>query len=633
MAGRSPTSNASTDRRRTLALQLGALGLVALVTAMLFGVRSVRADLLEARSHLLTARDHLDEAEVDDALSRLRVAEVLLGRARATLRRPDLRAATLVPLVGRDVRIVRALTVGADDVVTAAGDALVRARVLVEGDLTEGLPVQELRELAGPLAGTATAAERALELVRDAPERALTRQVGEARRDFLELLEPVARQVRVGAEVTRALPTFLGSDGPRRHLLAAANPAELRGVGGYLGSYTILTIEDGSLSFGEFLPLEDLPALPASAVPDDLLAPRYERFRATELFKNANMTPDMPSASRVLAAQWAALTGQRIDGVILVDPFALEAMLRVTGPVTISDGTRLSPDNAVRYLVNEAYADYVDDQSSRKSELGEAAELILERFLGNAGEAVDHLGDLGALVAERHLLLWSAAPDEQSAFAAAGLDGALPDPEGDFLTVVANSATNAKVDYWLEQDLTYRVHLLADGAARGELAVRLDNDAPRGGFPRYVLGPSVEGVEAGDNRLWLSTYCSTRCTFLGGEGGLGRALLEEELDHPVAGTWVEIPAGGEQTLDYSWRTEDAWSVEGDELVYRLFVRPQALVRPVELMVEVVVPPGFRPAGDPGEDVVVVEGGDGPLLRWEGFATADRQLRFRMRNAG
>jgi hypothetical protein len=44
---------------------------------------------------------------------------------------------------------------------------------------------------------------------------------------------------------SRASPAFLGADGPRTYFFGAVNPAELRGGGGLLGAYSLLTVQDG----------------------------------------------------------------------------------------------------------------------------------------------------------------------------------------------------------------------------------------------------------------------------------------------------------------------------------------------------------------------------------------------------
>ena len=80
-----------------------------------------------------------------------------------------------------------------------------------------------------------------------------------ARSDALAELAKLHRQLHAGSLILDRLPSFLGADGPRRYVFGASNPAELRGTGGLIGAYAILTIDHGRLSFSDFRPIQSLP--------------------------------------------------------------------------------------------------------------------------------------------------------------------------------------------------------------------------------------------------------------------------------------------------------------------------------------------------------------------------------------
>ena len=58
-------------------------------------------------------------------------------------------------------------------------------------------------------------------------------------------VESALRTTRSAEALLRALPSFVGAEGPRRYFVAAQSPAELRGTGGFIGSYAILTAREG----------------------------------------------------------------------------------------------------------------------------------------------------------------------------------------------------------------------------------------------------------------------------------------------------------------------------------------------------------------------------------------------------
>ena len=54
--------------------------------------------------------------------------------------------------------------------------------------------------------------------------------------------------IEVAAETTRLLPGLLGGDGSRRWFVAVLSTSELRGAGGLLGNYAVLTADDGEVA-------------------------------------------------------------------------------------------------------------------------------------------------------------------------------------------------------------------------------------------------------------------------------------------------------------------------------------------------------------------------------------------------
>jgi hypothetical protein len=208
-----------------------------------------------------------------------------------------------------------------------------------------------------------------------------------------------------------------------------------------------------------------------------------------------------------------------------------------------------------------------------------------------------------------HLLLHSTDASTQDGLEVAGVAGALADPAGDYVAVVANNAGGNKIDFYARRTLRYEVALLNDGSASGRLSVRITNDAPSSGQPEYVIGPHpLVDAEAGESISNVQTYCATTCRFQ--EVRLNGSPLavsrRTELGHPVIVTGLGIPSGGEGRLEYAWTTDDAWTEERGTVVYRLTVQGQPTIVPTRLELSIRIPenagvartsPGMRVAGD------------------------------------
>ena len=616
-------------RRRRGRLVLGLLLLAALVVAGALAIGpalGARARLEEARASLEGARGALVAGDMTTATQSFAQAEEQFVEAREHLGHPLIRFASYLPLVGRTVDTV--------DAVAEAGLLVSRAAVSTTASL-EGLPggigglapvagalpVDALGEIAPSLEQASVLARRASELLERSPSSLLLPAVAAARAEFVTELNDALRVIRAGAALSRELPEFLGAEGPRSYFFGAQNPAELRGTGGLLGAFSILTVDNGKLTFGPFTPIQTLEDRGESVVepPNPDFNERYRRFGGTGFWLNINMTADFPSAATAIERLYEEVQGVRLDGTIVADPFALQTLTGATGPVAV-EGTDVVLDatNTVQVLSHDAYGEFLDS-ATRKLVLGESAKLIFDRFLNEAA-AADPVGAARTLIqiaADGHLLMHSVAPEIQTAFETAGIAGKLLNPEGDFLGLFASNAAANKTDFYLEPSINYRVRLAPDGFALGVAEVQLTNQAPASGESSYIIGPFDDRFDPGENRSYLSAYCAAACRLESFEapGELTEVIgSQTELGHPVYSTFVRIESGDTATLRFNWTVEDAWRSSGGEGRYTLTFQGQNTIRPTILGVDVEIPAGMSIlSAPPGFQV------EGTHARWEGPA--------------
>lgn len=618
------------------------VGVVALL--VVWGVLAVRAvtdarrDLTGAERDLRAGRDalaDLDLAGADAALAagddRLRAAQQRLGSA-------ALWPAYWLPLLGDDLAVARQLVASGREV-TAAVQTVTAALQDLPSGLDSLLPRQgrvplaPWQRLQPPLEAAAERLARARDAVAATPDDGLTGPVERGRARFLDLVGPAASQVDGLAVAAGVLPRLLGEDSPRRYFVAAANPAEARGVGGFMGAFAVLRVDRGILQVGGFRPIQDLEQLPSTQLPapHPSLVGRYARYGGTGFFQNLNLTPDFPSAAAQIEALYAATEDVDLDGTILVDPFALSALLELSGPVEVAGIGRLDADGIADFVLNEAYEE-ITDSEERKALLGQVAAAALTRFLqqptlDDPGRLLDRMA---SVFGGGHVLVHSRDPVVQEGLERLGVAGVFAVPDGDLVAVVLNDGSAAKLDYYLRRSLEYRVTLGRGGRATGDLTVRLRNDAPRAGVDAYVIGPNVDGLAAGEILTWISVYCARTCAFdtVPEDSARGtEPVRQRELGHPVASLWQTIPAGDSRELTYRWATSEAWTAEDGAWSYELTYRHQTTTEPVLLRIAVRLPPGFAAASVEPDGAVT----DDTVL-WELTADGDRQFRIVLRRA-
>lgn len=597
-----------------------------------------RGDLLAARAAADRGLGAALDGEVGPAADAFAASRDGFRRAEGRLGNPLVAVLGPVPVAGTNLRAVRDLA-AAGGAVADAGERVTRTVADLPGGIEAlapsggALPVDAL-EIVGPRVTEARdlLGEAAVALDR-VPAEGLVPQVADARTALADQLDPARQTVDRAEPLVRALPALLGAEGPRRYFFGAAQPAELRGNTGFIGAYAILTLDQGRFAFGDFGPIQDLPVLPPGTVapPTPDFLPRYGQLGGTGFWQNLNVSPDFPTTGTAIERLWETTTGERLDGTITADPFALAALLELAGPTEVPGFGTVDAQTVVPFVSNEAYAVFTDPEE-RKRLLGQVAAAALGGFLergldgaDGGGGALDVLRALGDTAGAGHLRVHAADPQVQAALDAAGLAGALADPDGDYLGLYLNGASGTKIDFYLDAALEAVVTPRPDGSAATQATLRLRNDAPTTGQPTYTIGPNSPRVTAGTSELYVAAHLAGtgRLAAVTGDGQPVNGRLGSELGHPVVETFETIPSGATRTLSYRVVTDAAWETSQEGGTYRLTLQQQPLIRPLRLDLVIEAPEGMvvRSAEAPLQV-------DGRRVRYTGKPAGDLVLEVR-----
>jgi hypothetical protein len=386
-----------------------------------------------------------------------------------------------------------------------------------------------------------------------------------------------AEEADLAAQAVAVAPWLLGADAPRHYFVAFVTPAELRGSGGFIGSWAEISAEDGRLrlvdsgSIGELN--RRLP--PGGAVltgPEEYLT-RYDpgRFGPGRHVGDLTFSPHFPYDGDVIAQVYPQVGGPELDGVISIDPIALAALLELTGPVRVEGfGRTLSADDAADFLLRENYEQF-GDNDAQNAALAELVEVTFDALTTGNLPGPRRLGRvLGPVTGEGRIRLWSPHPEAQALAARLGADGALPTPRPghDLLALASQNAGNNKIDIFQHRTVAYDVHLDGDRLeATARITIR--NDAPTSGEPLYVIG-NQQGDPVGTNRMRLSVYTPHRLEGARLDGAATGIEAQQEAGYQVYTKLLSVPPGGEVTLELDLVGTLA---PGDAYVLDLFPHP------------------------------------------------------------
>lgn len=558
---------------------------------------------------LVGAQDALRAADAATARKHLDVAAEAFAGAKRRLSTPWLAPSRFAPVLGTNLAAAEGLVMAGQALAEIGPEAVAALAAGPAGgwrlhdgalDLEAVGRVAVILERVGPrLAG-------ARERIEATPASWLHPRLADARRTALAEVTAAQKQAGAAAGAARLLPPMLGASGPRRYLVAIANPAEQRGTGGFIGYMALLEANGGRLRVQETgRPTALLP--PPSRKPDlrlpDWFREAYARWGSLSLWQNVNVSADFPAVAD-LVAQTVDQAGSigAIDGMIQIDPTSLAALLALTGPVGVPSWPEpLRAGNVERVASHEIYLRFGDDSTERYEFLGRLAQAVTRRLTsGEVAFGTQALGRLGDAVAGGHVKVWSPHPGEQAELAALGLAGEVERAREatDVLGFVTENWSGSKIDWFLRREVGYEVRLEPDGSTRGLLRARLRNQAPADGLPAQVIGPYNDNVERGWNRqlMLLLRHPADRLERFRVDGKpapTGRDLERFLRSHT---SFLLVAPGGQVDVRAEFALPEAMTGEGRHRTYRLHVLRQPVAHADRYDVRVVAPRGWNVRG-------------------------------------
>lgn len=473
--------------------------------------------------------------------------------------------ASFIPVYGSDINAARTMVDALSDVSSGAlvpmADNLAQA---TPGKLFQNgtINVSALQAVADSLSDSSKvfkSANKKVQSIGDTHIAQVTELVDKAKDGFAVL----DGAVDAAEKVAPVLPQMLGANGQtRNYLVYAMNNVEIRACGGFGGSQGLISVTDGQMSIGDFVPrigLSEDEAVESVDEEDEALFGDH-----SNLYNSGNTySPDWPRNSQRVAALWKSQYGQDVDGVVGIDPVFLQYLLGLVGNVSLPDGTVVDGTNAAKVLMHDVYWNYPVEESD--GIFASVASAAFDKILGGIGD-VDVTKLVGAFergAEEGRLIAWMRNDDEQNAIKEMGIDASLPDPDDPSADPVAgvyfNNLSFSKLDWYLNADTQIGQGVKnGDGTYSYRITVTLKNimtQEEAGKLPDYVAA-SARDAARDDERLNVSLFAPTGgsisdLTVEGTQFGLGAATWH---GIPFYSGTVDLHAGETTTITYTLTT-------------------------------------------------------------------------------
>jgi hypothetical protein len=203
---------------------------------------------------------------------------------------------------------------------------------------------------------------------------------------------------------------ILGANGPRTYLIEQVDPAELRGGGGFIGSYSLLSADHGALKLGKS---GDTGAIDAPyPLPGNkkYIAPPSGSLQFAQhgwTFGDSNFSSDFPTGARAGEQLFLNETGAKVDGVISIDPTAVADLLQVTGPIAIPEYNTTAQASTFAEEVFQREEKLANIVPGKKNFFPAVADRLIEMISNLSSDAWPNLLNvLNGAVQARHLQVY-----------------------------------------------------------------------------------------------------------------------------------------------------------------------------------------------------------------------------------
>lgn len=587
-----PSRRQRRQSRRLLpwvAITLLLLALIAIGVDGTLVASGIRDDLAAVRSDLASARTLIERGDIAAAHERVDSALERSAHASDLTTRPSFVAADTIPLVEVEAGAIDALTEAAHEAAAGAAAGVNALQSLDFG--SDGVAGSFYRD--GKLNLEAfldaephlTRAENHLAAATsalDAAPRPRLQPVQDALAAAGDQVGNAFNSVVTGRQLMGLLPQLLGGEGQRRYLLAFQALGEARGTGGLIGTYGVLSADEGEMELEHIGPYTELIPTPKVEGPK-WFEKAYGPFAALRQPQQVNLTPHFPTAAEVFLRMYEAKTGVLdLDGVLGLDPVAFGNLLEGTGPI-IAEGLdeEVTSENAAEVLLYDSYAEFPDNDSQNRF-----IERLIQKFWSNLESGdLDEIAFANAIeeaTRTGHLKVYSRFDEDQQRLVA--LDAA-----GDFtvagpnvqLVFVNNYGAN-KLDYFLKREIDTRIQISSGGTVEVTTDIILKNETPADVAP-VLKGPSARTT----NTMQLAVMMPQGARVVAWEvdGKEGGAFKYSDSGYPVVWDILRIEAGADSRVRLTYEIRD--QIGNDSFMFALF--PQTAAESARYSLKVLPP--------------------------------------------
>ncbi|MGB9706457.1 MAG: DUF4012 domain-containing protein [Microgenomates group bacterium] len=394
-------------------------------------------------------------------------------------------------------------------------------------------------------------------------------------------------------KVIEILPWLIGQDQKRTYLVLLQNNNELRPTGGFIGSFAILTFNQGKLVDFEVQDVYWADGQLKGHVEPPLELKKY-LGEANWYLRDSNWDPDFPTSA--VKAQWflEKETGRVVDGVVGINLFVAQRLLRAVGEIELPDyKEKINANNFFERAQYYSEIGFFPGSTQKQDFLGATARILFEKIKNAKGKTQGEIAKaLYESLKSKDILVYLNDSSAMEKIFDLGWDGAvrnvkcqISDSEclADYLAIIEANVGVNKANYFVEREINQEIQIGEDGRIEKVLKIFYRNTSPSAHFP------------AGDYKNYLRILVpkgSELERILIGKEEVGKEKIDikETAGKTSFGFLINIPVGEERKVEISWLLPEKIP-RGRKTQYLYLVQKQSGTKQEKFSLKISPPPG------------------------------------------
>lgn len=411
--------------------------------------------------------------------------------------------------------------------------------------------------------------------------------------DYEKTLEELKRNLNDLDNLLSQAPLILGQDKRKIYLILLQNNMELRPTGGFIGSFALVTFEDGKLI--DFK-IEDIYTADGQLKgrvnpPDEIL---HYLGQPNWYMRDSNFSPDFPLSAKRAAWFLEKELGFLVDGVIGIDLSFAQKLIAAIGEIEVLDyKEKINANNLFEKAEKHSEIDFFPGSTQKKNFLTALGKTLFDKLIHpKQGDYFEITRAFIESLRERHLMFYFVDNRIQEVFSRQGFSGEIKtEPEivkegenYDYLMVVDSNFGANKANYFLERKIKQEINIGKEYGVFTKVTISYKNNSPTESWPggRYknylrIIVPKeaiFEGADISENKKPKLISALTEDELKNLKPDEFLVIEATESGRKSWGTLIEVPVGKSREVSFNYRYPSPMNFAENIGEYYLYVQKQ-----------------------------------------------------------